>query len=101
MRRLFLALTGSAVVVAMVALGAAETQTITGQVIDLTCYARMGRATGAAYDECAHKNARAGSILGILTSVFSSVVVSRAIVNLVYGHRRKVQRLLIGDTAWK
>jgi preprotein translocase subunit SecD len=40
-------------------------------------------------------------VLGILTSVFSSVVVSRAIVNLVYGHRRKVQRLLIGDTAWK
>jgi len=27
--------------------------------------------------------------------------VSRAMVNLVYGHRRKVQRLLIGDTAWK
>jgi preprotein translocase subunit SecD len=40
-------------------------------------------------------------VLGILTSVFSSVVVSRAIVNLVYGHRRKVQRLMIGDTAWK
>jgi preprotein translocase subunit SecD len=39
--------------------------------------------------------------LGILTSIFSSVVVSRAIVNLVYGHRRKVQRLLIGDTGWK
>jgi len=40
-------------------------------------------------------------VLGILTSIFSSVVVSRAIVNLVYGHRRRVQRLLIGDTAWK
>jgi preprotein translocase subunit SecD len=39
--------------------------------------------------------------LGILTSIFSAVVVSRAMVNLVYGHRRKVQRLLIGDTAWK
>jgi preprotein translocase subunit SecD len=39
--------------------------------------------------------------LGILTSIFSSVVVSRAIVNLVYGHRRKVERLHIGDTAWK
>jgi len=39
--------------------------------------------------------------LGILTSIFSAVVVSRAIVNLVYGHRRKVQRLMIGDTAWK
>ncbi len=39
--------------------------------------------------------------LGILTSIFSAVVVSRAMVNLFYGHRRKVQRLLIGDTAWK
>jgi preprotein translocase subunit SecD len=39
--------------------------------------------------------------LGILTSMFSAVVVSRAIVNLVYGHRRKVAHLSIGDTAWK
>jgi preprotein translocase subunit SecD len=39
--------------------------------------------------------------LGIMTSIFSSVVVSRAIVNLVYGHRRKVGRLTIGDTGWK
>ena len=39
--------------------------------------------------------------LGILTSIFSSVVVSRAIVNLVYGHRRKVEKLYIGNTAWK
>jgi len=39
--------------------------------------------------------------LGILTSIFSSVVVSRAIVNLTYGHRRRVARLAIGNTAWK
>jgi len=39
--------------------------------------------------------------LGILTSMFSAVVVSRAIVNLVYGHRRRVGHLSIGDTAWK
>ncbi len=39
--------------------------------------------------------------LGILTSMFSAVAVSRAIVNLVYGHRRRVARLLIGDTGWK
>jgi preprotein translocase subunit SecD len=39
--------------------------------------------------------------LGIMTSIFSSVVVSRAIVNLVYGHRRRVARLAIGDTGWK
>ncbi len=39
--------------------------------------------------------------LGILTSIFSSVVVSRAIVNALHGHRRKVERLRIGNTAWK
>ncbi|HLX80256.1 MAG TPA: protein translocase subunit SecD [Burkholderiales bacterium] len=39
--------------------------------------------------------------LGIMTSIFSSVVVSRAIVNLAYGHRRKVAKLAIGNTAWK
>jgi preprotein translocase subunit SecD len=35
--------------------------------------------------------------LGILTSIFSSVVVSRAIVNLIYGHRRKLDSLSIGQ----
>ena len=39
--------------------------------------------------------------LGILTSIVSSVLVSRAMVNLAYGHRRRVSRLAIGDTAWK
>ena len=37
--------------------------------------------------------------LGIITSMFSSVVVSRAIVNLIYGGR-KVKKLAIGDTDW-
>jgi preprotein translocase subunit SecD len=40
-------------------------------------------------------------VLGILTSMFSAVTVSRAVVNLTYGHRRRVQRLAIGNTAWK
>ena len=39
--------------------------------------------------------------LGILSSMFSAVTVSRGIVNLVYGHRRRVARLAIGNTAWK
>jgi len=39
--------------------------------------------------------------LGILTSIVSSVVVSRAIVNLAYGHRRRVAKLAIGNTAWQ
>jgi preprotein translocase subunit SecD len=39
--------------------------------------------------------------LGILTSMFSAVLVSRALVNLTYGHRRRVTRLAIGNTTWK
>ena len=35
-------------------------------------------------------------MLGILTSMFSAVVVSRAVVNLVYGYKRKVSKLSIG-----
>jgi len=39
--------------------------------------------------------------LGILTSMFSAVIVSRALVNLAYGYRRRVTGLSIGNTAWK
>jgi preprotein translocase subunit SecD len=38
--------------------------------------------------------------LGILTSLFSAVVVSRALINLIYGRRRKVDALAIGQV-WK
>ena len=38
--------------------------------------------------------------LGILTSIFSSVVVSRAAINLVYGRRKKLSSLSIGQV-WK
>ncbi|MDO8931283.1 MAG: protein translocase subunit SecD [Rhodocyclaceae bacterium] len=38
--------------------------------------------------------------LGITTSIFSSVVVSRALVNLIYGSRRKLAALSIGQV-WK
>ena len=34
--------------------------------------------------------------LGIITSMYSSVVVSRAIVNLWYGRKRKLKTLSIG-----
>jgi preprotein translocase subunit SecD len=39
--------------------------------------------------------------LGILTSIFSAVVVSRALVNLWYGGRRRLEGLAIGNTSWK
>ncbi|MBI5612051.1 MAG: MMPL family transporter, partial [Gammaproteobacteria bacterium] len=39
--------------------------------------------------------------LGILTSMFSAVMVSRAMVNRLYGSRRKLERVSIGNTAWK
>ncbi|HEY3488152.1 MAG TPA: SecD/SecF family protein translocase subunit, partial [Gammaproteobacteria bacterium] len=38
--------------------------------------------------------------LGILTSMFSGVVVSRALVNLIYGRRNKLSRLAIGNATW-
>jgi len=38
--------------------------------------------------------------LGILTSLFSAVVVSRALINLIYGRRRKLDSLAIGHV-WK
>ena len=38
--------------------------------------------------------------LGILTSMFSAILVSRAMVNLVYGRQKKLQKVAIG-TVWK
>ncbi len=38
--------------------------------------------------------------LGILTSIFSSVVVSRALVNLIYGRQKKLTQVAIGQI-WK
>jgi len=38
--------------------------------------------------------------LGILTSIFSSVVVSRALVNLIYGRQKKLTKVAIGQI-WK
>lgn len=38
--------------------------------------------------------------LGILTSMFSAVLVSRGIVNLVFGARRRLEKLPIGNTDW-
>jgi preprotein translocase subunit SecD len=39
--------------------------------------------------------------LGIMTSIFSSVVVSRALANLWYGGRRRLESIAIGNTSWK
>jgi preprotein translocase subunit SecD len=38
--------------------------------------------------------------LGIITSIFSAVMVSRGIVNFVYGRQKKIARLPIGDVSW-
>ena len=38
--------------------------------------------------------------LGIMTSMFSAVVVSRALVNLYYGRMRKLEKVAIGNTSW-
>ena len=38
--------------------------------------------------------------LGILTSMFSAILVSRGLVNLIYGRKRKLEKLAIGQV-WK
>ena len=38
--------------------------------------------------------------LGILTSIFSAVVVSRALVNLIYGRQKRLTKISIGQV-WK
>ena len=38
--------------------------------------------------------------LGIVTSVFSAVMVSRGMINLIYGGKKKVARLSIGNVNW-
>jgi preprotein translocase subunit SecD len=38
--------------------------------------------------------------LGILTSIFSSVVISRALINLIYGRQKKLVKVAIGQL-WK
>lgn len=38
--------------------------------------------------------------LGILTSIFSAVMVSRGIVNLIYGGKKKITMLSIGNVKW-
>jgi preprotein translocase subunit SecD len=39
--------------------------------------------------------------LGILTSMFSAVVVSRAVVNLIFGRKRRLEKLPIGNVDWQ
>ncbi|CAL93521.1 protein translocase subunit SecD [Azoarcus olearius] len=38
--------------------------------------------------------------LGLLTSMFSAILVSRMLINLIYGRRRKIDKLAIGQV-WK
>jgi len=38
--------------------------------------------------------------LGIMTSIFSSVVVSRSLINLIYGRQKKLTKVAIGQI-WK
>ncbi len=71
MRHFFLVLITAAFVVSLAvpALTAGETKTVTGELIEMNCYARMGlNATGEGHAECALKCALGGSPLGILTA---------------------------------
>jgi preprotein translocase subunit SecD len=39
-------------------------------------------------------------VLGIMTSIFSAVFVSRGLVNLIYGGKKKVPKISIGNVDW-
>jgi hypothetical protein len=50
-------------------LAGGETRTVTGELIEMNCYARMGgNAVGADHAECALRCAQGGAPLGILTA---------------------------------
>tara|TARA_B110000483_G_C18206116_1_gene547732 strand:- start:6642 stop:8498 length:1857 start_codon:yes stop_codon:yes gene_type:complete len=38
--------------------------------------------------------------IGILTSMFSAVFVSRGVVNFIYGRKKRIESLAIGDSDW-
>jgi preprotein translocase subunit SecD len=38
--------------------------------------------------------------IGILTSMFSAVFVSRGVVNFIYGRKKRINKLAIGDSDW-
>ena len=39
--------------------------------------------------------------LGIMTSIFTAVCVSRALVNLIYGRKKKLTKIHVGQVDWK
>ena len=71
MRHFFFLLTAAVFIVspAVPNLAAGETKTVSGELIEMACYARMGlNATGADHAACALRCAEGGSPLGILTA---------------------------------
>jgi hypothetical protein len=59
----------AAILVASAITNAREMKTITGEVVDVTCYTKQGeKATGDSHKDCATSCAKRGSPMGILTS---------------------------------
>jgi len=68
MRKLFAGLTVAAFVVGLGAPIFAATETVKGEVIDLTCYMKDKKNVGASHKECADKCAKDGAPLGLVTA---------------------------------
>ena len=70
MRRFFLLVATAAFVVSVAVpmLAAGESKTVTGEVIDMACYAKGSDNVGAGHSACAMKCAKGGGALGILTA---------------------------------
>jgi len=68
MRKLFAGLTAAAFVVALGAPAFAKTETVKGEVVDLTCMMKDKKNVGASHKECADACAKKGAPLGLLTA---------------------------------
>ena len=69
MRRIISILAGAAFVVSLgLPLGASDTKTLKGEVVDVKCQARKADNTGEGHESCAMKCAKSGATMGILTS---------------------------------
>ena len=63
------------------------------------CFAGAGKTAGA-HDMKFIRGFAVVHCLGIVTSIFSSVFVSRGIVNLIYGRKKKLAAVAIGQV-WR
>ena len=68
MRKMFAGFVATAFVVAAAAPAFAKTETVKGEVVELTCYMKDKKNMGASHKECADKCIKDGSPVGLVTA---------------------------------